>query len=898
MSEKQFYTAIDLGTTNSVISYGNIVNDKIKPIVLELDRKNDTGSTSRNPLLPSVVFYYKNNDGIMVTDVGDYAKSRYGTRAGYVCKSVKSLMGVSDQVPLVDEIEDKTPSDVSAQILSYMVNSAKKRLFQKELKDVVITVPASFDSDQCQATIDAARRAGLNVENEHDILLYEPKAVIYDFMRMQEAGEIPSNLLSLETEKNVMVFDLGGGTLDVTIHRVGCTQEGLYNIRDLAISRYTLLGGDNFDILLADDMLKRFEEMYGIKVSIKRREEVMCKLIKLAEHLKMELSMAYENARMSDFDLPDEYEFEEMDVNLYDSYAFECTYTKKEVEEIVAPLMGYSFKRSDVSRIHNLGEKDVDNIIYPILDVLDKAGADIRIDAVLLNGGMTKFYLIRERLKEFFGFEPLATSDPDLAVSRGAVYYHYCLHKYHIKKMDAAEALSNMGDGTGAQSEHEIGNRGENRMEDTGERKVLFHTGTILNDSINLGLRGEYVSLLIPAGTELPYRSEEIRDQYKLEKSTNSIGIELFLGRGTTKNLPNRRIATRVVEFPNTYPANTPISFQIYINSMRMMTMEAWITDRPNTKTIMEMDMASLKAARKTTKGIGTVGKMKLNAKSEINELKNLADRNKSRPNFELNDRIASMIQNIGQASNPEDFFEPCYAILQSCRQSDVMMGYIYMIGMSFQDGWNEDQKRKMLRFAKRHFEEFSLSVQQNGYVLRRAMQLIAVFDPGFLDFYTDYLTRQPGENSQSKQVMFQFAIKNEADNDRLIPFLEKFFKVSDLNKWIAQELIHRFGRGTEKTDQKKLAKIVRNLVTGLNAQERERIPKYLPVVVAELCSNDRENPLREDKYTIKPAWQALQKYLEEEPYAVFASAITNIYNGIDLTEEETRAVEGALIQP
>ena len=133
MSEKQYYTAIDLGTTNSVIAYGNIQNNVMRPIVLELDRKNDMGSKSRNPLLPSVVFYYKNNEGKIVTDIGDYAKSRYGTRAGYVCKSVKSLMGTTDQVPLVEEIPDKTPSDVSAQILSFMINSAKKRLFQNEL---------------------------------------------------------------------------------------------------------------------------------------------------------------------------------------------------------------------------------------------------------------------------------------------------------------------------------------------------------------------------------------------------------------------------------------------------------------------------------------------------------------------------------------------------------------------------------------------------------------------------------------------------------------------------------------------------------------------------------------------------------------------------------------------
>lgn len=511
----------------------------------------------------------------MTADIGDYAKSRYGTRSGYVCKSVKSLMGTSDQVPLVDEIPDKTPSDVSAQILSFMINSAKKRLFQNELSDVIITVPASFDSDQCQATLDAARKAGINVENMHDVLLYEPKAVIYNFMRMQECGEIPSDLLSLDTEKNVLVFDLGGGTLDVTIHRVGYTEKGILNIKDLAISRYTLLGGDNFDELLATDMLRRFEESNGVKVSIKRKEEVMCKLRKLAEKLKVDLSQVYDSARMSDIDLPEDYELEVVDIDLYDSYAYADTYTRSDVERIISPLMGYKYKLEDASKIQHMAEKDVNNIIYPVLDVLDKCGKDTKIDAVILNGGMTKFYLIPKRLKDFFGFEPLTTSDPDLSVARGAVYYHYCLHKYNVRKLEDPSSSEKTNVCTSAL--HPV---------------IAFNTSTILNDTINLGLRGEYVSQLIPAGTELPYKSEEIRDKYKLDKATSSLGIEMFLGRGKTKNLPNRRIATRTVKFGRSYPADTPISFQIYINPLRMMTMEAWITGQPKTKKTMEMDIS------------------------------------------------------------------------------------------------------------------------------------------------------------------------------------------------------------------------------------------------------------------------------------------------------------------
>lgn len=868
----QYYTAIDLGTTNSVIAYGNMQNNIMKPIVLDLDRKNEMGSKSRSPLLPSVVFYYKNNEGKMLTDVGDYAKSRYGTRSGYVCKSVKSLMGVTDQVPLVDEIPDKTPSDVSAQILSYMVNSAKKRLFQKEMSDVIITVPASFDSEQCRDTIEAAKKAGINVENRHDILLYEPKAVIYDFVRMQENGEIPSGLLSLETEKNVLVFDLGGGTLDVTIHKVGYKKDGILDIRDLAISRYTLLGGDNFDELLAENMLKRFEEANDIKVSVKRKEEVMCKLRKLAERAKLELSEAYDQAKLSNVELPEDYEVEVMDIDLYDSYAYADTYTKAEIEQIITPLMGYQYHIEDAAKIQRMNEKDVNNIIYPILDVLDKAGKT-KIDAVILNGGMTKFYLIQQRLKDFFGFEPLTTSDPDLSVAKGAVYYHYCLHKYDIGRLDAAEVSENTGI--------------DNKTQD-----FVFNTGTILNDTINLGLRGEYVSQLIPAGTELPYRSEEIRDKYKLDKNTDTIGIEMFLGRGTTKNLPNRRIATRTVKFNRTYPADTPISFQIYINSMRMMTMEAWITGKPETKKIMEMDMASLKRTSKTQRNISVIGKIRLNAKSELNELKVMSDRNKNKYGHELNPELTRKLEMIGQAANPEDFFEPCMNIAQTCKQSDIMLAYIYTIAIGFKNSWNDSQKRQVLTYARQHFSKFAVSVKQNFYVLRKALETIGTFVPtGFADFCTDYMTRVCGDSTQFKNVILQMVIRYERDDREVAKFLNSFFRVADLNKWITVAMVERFGRVSSRENQKYLVKFVKTITSALMISDDSEVAQSAAVLLAELCGSEKENPICADSHTMKHTWSAVKKYLDKEQNSVLTSVVTNLWNGTDLTEEEEELV-------
>lgn len=665
MQNKNYYVAMDFGTSNSVIAYGNIDSrtQKIKPVVVELDRKNENGSTSRGSCLPSYLSYHKNSEGRMIADIGDYAKSRYGTRKDYVLKSVKSLLGVSETVPLVDEIEDKTPEAAAGQIISYAVNGAKKRMFLPELKDIMATVPASYDSNQIKATMDAYKTAGVKLEEDH--LLSEPKAAICDCIRMIEEGEIPSNLLDLSQNRNILVYDLGGGTLDVTIHKVGYNDDGILNMQDIAISRYTRMGGDNFDELLAIDMLRRFEEMNMIKVPIRRREEVMCKLRKKSEQLKMDLAMAYENAKMAGIDLPADYEFEVMDVSLYDAYAFEETYTKAEIEAVYASLMGYKFRKGDEKRIQTMGEADVNNIIYPILDVLDKAG-DVKIDTVLLNGGMTKFYLIRERIRDFFNMEPLATSDPDLAVAKGAVYYHYLLHKYNVPNSGFDVWENQRGGNTSGPS--------------------VFCTTAILNDSVNIGLRGEYVSQIVPAGTQLPYRSEEIRDKFRLERATDHFGIELFLGRGTTKNLPNRRVSTRVVNMKRVYPINTPISLRVYINPLRMMILEVWVTDHPETKTILEMNMTSDKNADRALRALGVVEKIHLNAKAELHEIKNLAERNRSRGNHDLNNQITQRLKAIGQASNPHDFFEPCMDMIRNCRQNDMMMGYIYYIAILLMD--------------------------------------------------------------------------------------------------------------------------------------------------------------------------------------------------------------------
>jgi len=181
-----------------------------------------------------------------------------------VLKSVKSRMG-KKEVLSYDSAE-YLPEDASALILSH-IKKASKTFFSEEPEDVVITVPASFDTDQREATVLAAKKAGFKTQNDdgssRNILLDEPRAVIYDFINRQNLGEIPPTLLDFLSPKNVLVYDLGGGTLDVSLHKIFWDDtEKRVDFDDLAVSRYTNIGGDDFDERACLNEIAGYEESW------------------------------------------------------------------------------------------------------------------------------------------------------------------------------------------------------------------------------------------------------------------------------------------------------------------------------------------------------------------------------------------------------------------------------------------------------------------------------------------------------------------------------------------------------------------------------------------------------------------------------------------------------------
>lgn len=700
---------IDLGTTNSVIAYGNLDKQGVlKTSVLEVDRRNEDGGIMRSKTLPSVVMYRKEKDGYAPI-VGEYAKAAYGKRYGYVSKSVKSIIGINENAGLNDEISDKSPEEVSARILKQMLAGAKKSLFSNEdIKDVIITIPASFEPAQRRATIKAAELAGIDTENTHDILLYEPKAVIYNLVNLLENNQIPARVIDISSPKNVLVYDLGGGTLDVTLHKVGYREEIPY-VEDIAISRYTKLGGDDFDELIAEELLKRFEEQCEIIIPPNRKEEVMCRLRKIGERLKKDVSNYYDNAQSMNKDIDDSYEFSVDEISLFDDYSYWEEITLSDIKKMYLKLMGENLSQDDVSRIDKLNKEDINNIIYPILDTLAKARAkegDIKVDCVVLNGGMTRFYPIKERIDKFFNIESISITDPDLAVAQGAAYYHYCLHKYNVGKSDISA---------------------EKHKDSC---TAVFNTSTILNDTLSLGLKGEYIFKIADAGTNLPYTSDNMIDRFVLNEETDTFAIELFSGRGKNKNLPNEKIASKIVKLDSVCPAGTEFTVNVKIDSMKLIDVEIKSSLNPERVYTVSVDGRNdIEDNVRKIARLETIDKISLNPVSEINNLKDLSrkiEKGTNSKNFlKITGKIQKLIERISRADNPEDFHEYIMKEMKNTGLNDFLRGYLYDISSSFFNSWDESSINNILSECHKHFSNELKHITTRDYILNSAVSFI-----------------------------------------------------------------------------------------------------------------------------------------------------------------------------
>ena len=340
---------IDLGTTNSCVG----VMEGGQPVVVA----NAEGARTT----PSVVAFTKSGERL----VGEPAKRQAVTNADKTISSIKRHMGTDYRVTIDDK--KYSPQEISAMILQKLKTDAENYLGEK-VTEAVITVPAYFNDAQRQATKDAGKIAGLEVKR----IINEPTAAALAYG------------LDNEKEQKIMVYDLGGGTFDVSIIEIG---DGVIEV--LSTAGDNRLGGDDFDQKVADYMIAEFKQAEGVDLSADKM--AMQRIKEAAEKAKKELS----SATTTNINLP----FISMNAN--GPLHFDMNLTRAKFDELT----------------HDLVERTAE----PVKRALSDAGlSPSELGQVLLVGGSTRIPSVQDKVKQLTGKEPSKTLNPDECVALGA----------------------------------------------------------------------------------------------------------------------------------------------------------------------------------------------------------------------------------------------------------------------------------------------------------------------------------------------------------------------------------------------------------------------------------------------------------------------------------------------
>jgi molecular chaperone DnaK len=361
---------IDLGTTNSCVA----VFEGGEPEVLE---NAEGGRTT-----PSVVAFNDKGERL----VGTVAKRQAVMNPENTIFSIKRFMGrkeaeVGEEETIVPyevvagpngdvrvEVrgEQYSPPEISAMILQKLKSDAEAKLGET-VDAAVITVPAYFNDDQRQATKDAGKIAGLEVKR----IINEPTAASLAYGLDKEA-----------TDQAILVFDLGGGTFDVSVLEIG---DGVFEVKSTAGDNH--LGGDNFDKAIVEWLVAEFKKDQGVDLA--QDKNSLQRLYEAAEKAKIELSSAQETQINIPFITAVEGQPKHLDVKL----------TRSKLNELTAEL--------------------IERVVGPVKQALADAG-DVNVDHVVLVGGMTRMPAVREKVTELTGKEPHQGVNPDEVVALGA----------------------------------------------------------------------------------------------------------------------------------------------------------------------------------------------------------------------------------------------------------------------------------------------------------------------------------------------------------------------------------------------------------------------------------------------------------------------------------------------
>ena len=439
----ELYVGIDLGTTNSTVSVIQTDERRLRdPIehlrsipIVQYDK--DFHKIRDRITLPSY-FYCKPDEMQIYT--GEYAKSMYstGNKPMNTYTGIKTRLGGESlvSIPYEKESEEGFVLDMtqSSAILLKTMKASIEEQFEQEIDHLVVTVPAAFTSDERQATKEAILMAGFSPESFH--ILDEPAATLLYFINDGD-GSLMESGIDLN-DKNVLIYDIGGGTLDICIARIHYDEEddeanGKVNVEIISRSKREDLGGNDFDNFLGAYFLSEFENR-TVKINTRPAEDqskMIARIVSQAENYKIAM-----NDRIKEYiDNPRRLdrivmtpEFQLIDGQFVDG----INLTKAVMEEVFSRL---------------LTDSDRQNILRPVKESISESKNLSRedISLVILTGGMSNFYAVEQTLREYFGDNTeMITVDTTTSVSKGAAIdaYNFSDDNLRLTKMSVQDRLS------------------------------------------------------------------------------------------------------------------------------------------------------------------------------------------------------------------------------------------------------------------------------------------------------------------------------------------------------------------------------------------------------------------------------------------------------------------------
>ena len=529
MNREEFndtYFGIDLGTTNTVVSKGNVLfNGLIQSQIIQIMQFDEHKCPTMEFILPSILYV----DEFGKEYVGKIAKSIKTKESKKVLYNTKRYIGTNNTWTLGKK--EYTAKDVAKHILKTCRESMKRYNKGIDVDNVTITVPASFNTDQIKDTKDAALEIGFKSVN----LIPEPTSALIDFINEQSNLIHNQRQVNLENKTRIMVFDLGGGTCDIAIVDVVQDNRKL-EFTEVAIGRYDEIGGIDFDNIVALSKLNEFLLSNNIDYNSldKDTKENMVRHLRIfAEKAKERISSDVEmNCYFGE-------SFDHYIMDFYEDEPVRFSINRDEYDNIITDFFVKSKNTNKRSE-----EEYQKNIVDPILNIFRDYDIDKNsIDYLFLTGGMTKYKVIRENIKDILNIEDsriINSIDPLSSVAKGAAIYDY--YETTINKLDKNNTVC---------------------KNDIKMKENKFELTRVLAEAIMIDVKNGLPVVIINSNQEVPYEG-------KLKgvlKTTSPSGIEINLYAGMNQYDSKMRIQRKYKAYFNTpKKPNTAIDINFSID--------------------------------------------------------------------------------------------------------------------------------------------------------------------------------------------------------------------------------------------------------------------------------------------------------------------------------------------